>query len=77
MPTNGVAAAIEPALFVEAAFGLALVAIPLACFPELLDAPCWTLAAAKFLFGPAVAVIYRDRPADLPTPIPDPEPATV
>ena len=77
VPTNGVAAAIEPALFVEAAFGLALVAIPLACFPELLDAPCWTLAAAKFLFGPAVAVIYRDRPADLPTPIPDPEPATV
>jgi hypothetical protein len=65
IPTNGVSAtAVDPALFAEAAFGLLLLAVPILYFPELLYFPCWFLFAGKFLFGPALSLIYRDHPHD-------------
>jgi 1,2-diacylglycerol 3-beta-glucosyltransferase len=61
IPTNGVTAtAVDPALFVEAAFGLVLLMIPIIYLPELLYLPCWFLFAGKFLFGPALSLVYRD-----------------
>ena len=52
MPTNGVVAhAVDAGLFAEAAFGLALLIVPLVYLPELLYLPCWFLFAGKFLFG--------------------------
>ena len=61
IPTNGVAAeTVEPVLFGEAAFGLLLLIVPLAYFPELLFLPCWYLFAGKFLFGPGLSLLYQD-----------------
>jgi len=63
VPTNGVSAtAVDPALFAEAAFGLALLSVPVIYFPELLYLPSWFLFAGKFLFGPALSLVYRDKP---------------
>ncbi len=65
IPTNGVSAnAADPALFAEAAFGLLLLTVPILYLPELLYFPCWFLFAGKFLFGPALSLIYRDHPHD-------------
>ena len=65
MPTNGVVAhAVDAGLFAEAAFGLALLIVPLVYLPELLYLPCWFLFAGKFLFGPALSTLYRDVPHD-------------
>jgi cellulose synthase/poly-beta-1,6-N-acetylglucosamine synthase-like glycosyltransferase len=61
IPTNGVSStAVDPALFAEAAFGLVLLLVPVLYFPELLYLPCWFLFAGKFLFGPALSLLYRD-----------------
>jgi hypothetical protein len=63
IPTNGVAAtAVDPTLFLEAAFGLVLLFVPILYLPELLFLPCWFLFAGKFLFGPALSLVYRDDP---------------
>jgi hypothetical protein len=63
IPTNGVSAtAVDPTLLLEAAFGLVLLSIPLIYLPELLYLPCWFLFAGKFLFGPALSLLYRDDP---------------
>ena len=63
VPTNGVIAnSVDPALFAEASFGLALLLVPIFYLPELLYLPCWFLFAGKFLFGPALSVLYRDYP---------------
>jgi GT2 family glycosyltransferase len=65
IPTNGVSAtAADPALFAEAAFGLVLLSVPIIYLPELLYLPCWFLFAGKFLFGPALSLLYRDDPHD-------------
>jgi glycosyl transferase family 2 len=44
----------------EAAFGLLLLGVPFALFPQLLYLPCWYLFAGKFLFGLAFSGLYRD-----------------
>jgi GT2 family glycosyltransferase len=63
IPTNGVSAtAVDATLFAEAAFGVLLLAIPIIYLPELLYLPCWFLFAGKFLFGPALSLLYRDDP---------------
>jgi GT2 family glycosyltransferase len=68
-PTNAVTATtVSPALFVEAAFGLTLLLVPLALRPEELYLACWFLFAGKFLFGPALTLLYRDRPDEEPSP---------
>ena len=66
IPTNGVPAnAVDPVLFAESAFGLVLLAVPIVYLPELLYLPCWFLFAGKFLFGPALSLVYRDDPNDV------------
>jgi 1,2-diacylglycerol 3-beta-glucosyltransferase len=63
IPTNGVTAtAVDVTLFPEAAFGLLLLIVPIVYLPELLYLPCWFLFAGKFLFGPALSLLYRDDP---------------
>jgi 1,2-diacylglycerol 3-beta-glucosyltransferase len=63
VPTNGVSAtAADPVLFAEAGFGLVLLVVPIIYLPELLYLPCWFLFAGKFLFGPALSLMYRDDP---------------
>jgi hypothetical protein len=63
VPTNGVSAtAADPVLFAEAGFGLVLLIVPIIYLPELLYLPCWFLFAGKFLFGPALSLMYRDDP---------------
>jgi glycosyl transferase family 2 len=63
IPTNGVApTAVDPQLFAEAGFGLLLLSVPIIYLPELLYLPCWFLFAGKFLFGPALSLVYRDDP---------------
>jgi GT2 family glycosyltransferase len=65
IPTNGVSAtAVDPALLAEAGFGLLLLTVPIVYMPELLYLPCWFLFAGKFLFGPALSLLYRDEPHD-------------
>jgi hypothetical protein len=65
IPTNGVSpSAADPVLFAEAVFGLALLIVPLAKLPELLYLPCWFLFAGKFLFGPALSLLYQDEVRD-------------
>jgi GT2 family glycosyltransferase len=65
IPTNGVVAkAVDPALMAEAAFGLVLLTVPILYLPELMYFPCWFLFAGKFLFGPALSVLYRDHSYD-------------
>ena len=62
IPTNGVTAnAFDLALFAEAGFGLVLLLVPILYLPELLYLPCWFLFAGKFLFGPALSLLYRDH----------------
>jgi hypothetical protein len=63
IPTNGVSAtAVDPTLLLEAAFGMVLLSVPIVYLPELLFLPCWFLFAGKFLFGPALSLLYRDEP---------------
>jgi len=72
VPTNCVSAtAVDATLLLEAGFGLALMSVPLIYFPELLFLPCWFLFAGKFLFGPALSLLYRDEPHDVLTAAPD------
>lgn len=52
-------------LLLEAIFGLALFTAPLLSFPAVLYLPCAYVFAGKFLFGPAIAIAYRDREMDL------------
>ena len=63
VPTNGVAAtAVDATLMGEAAFGLSLLLVPIIYLPELLYFPCWFVFGGKFLFGPALSLVYRDDP---------------
>jgi GT2 family glycosyltransferase len=63
IPTNGVlATATDPTLFAEAFFGLMLLSVLTIYLPELLYLPCWLLFGGKFLFGPALSLLYRDEP---------------
>jgi GT2 family glycosyltransferase len=63
IPTNGVSAtAVDVTLFGEAVFGVLLLIVPIIYLPELLYLPCWFLFAGKFLFGPALSLVYRDDP---------------
>lgn len=72
IPTNGVSAtAADPILFLEAAFGLLLLSVPIIYMPELLFLPCWFLFAGKFLFGPALSLVYRDDPDAAVANVPD------
>jgi GT2 family glycosyltransferase len=48
-------------LLSEAMFGIALLGIPLLFFPPLLYLPTSFLFAGKFLFGPALSILYDDR----------------
>jgi GT2 family glycosyltransferase len=65
IPTNGVAAhAVDLSLYAEAAIGLLMLAVPVVFMPELLYLSCWYLFAGKFLFGPALSLVYRDRVYD-------------
>jgi hypothetical protein len=69
IPTNQVSAApFSPALFAEAGFGLLLLAVPLAQLPQLFYLPCWYLFAGKFLFTPALSLLYRDEEHDKTVP---------
>ncbi len=62
VPTNGIADnGLDPALLWEAGFGAALLLVPLLWFPMLLWSPLTVVIAAKFLFIPTMAVLYRDR----------------
>jgi GT2 family glycosyltransferase len=47
-------------LLLEAAFGLLLLCIPLLLFPPMLYLPCAYIFVGKFLFGPAISLLYRD-----------------
>jgi cellulose synthase/poly-beta-1,6-N-acetylglucosamine synthase-like glycosyltransferase len=48
------------ALWGEASFGLALLCVPLMTVPAALYMPCSYLFVGKFLFGPAMSVLYDD-----------------
>ena len=48
-------------LFLEAAFGIALLSVPLFVFPPVLYLPCAYIFVGKFLFGPAISLFYRDQ----------------
>jgi GT2 family glycosyltransferase len=49
------------AALAEALFGLALLSVPLLTSPAVLYLPCAYLFAGKFLFAPAMSVLYDDR----------------
>jgi len=75
IPTNLVSAnAVGPSIFAEAAFGVALLLVPILLFPELLYLLAWFVFAGKFLFGPALALVYRDHPHAPVTRVPDHDP---
>jgi hypothetical protein len=48
------------ALLAEALFGTLLLCVPALAFPALLYIPCSVFFAAKFLFGPAMSLLYDD-----------------
>jgi GT2 family glycosyltransferase len=65
VPTNGVSARIvDPMLFAEAGFGFLLLSVLVVYWPELFYLPCWFLFTGKYLFGPALSLMYRDHPHD-------------
>lgn len=49
----------------EACFGLALLSVPLLTMPAVLYMPCSYLFVGKFLFGPAMSVLYDDEKTHL------------
>jgi hypothetical protein len=51
-------------LFAEAAFGVMLLAGPLLTLPAVLYLPCSYLFAGKFLFGPALSLLYQDEESE-------------
>jgi hypothetical protein len=62
VPTNSVAAGRSGMRSAgEALFGMALLSTPFVCFPELLYAPSVYLFAGKFLYGPALSILYDDH----------------
>jgi hypothetical protein len=62
VPTNQpVSRPTRSGLDLEALFGVLLLAIPMLLHPALLLLPTTPLFAGKFLFGPALAVLYDDR----------------
>lgn len=64
-PTNAAGARRgQLSLLAEAAFGLLLLFGPLARLPTLLYLPCSYLFAGKFLFAPALALLYQDHVED-------------
>src|SRR4030095_4968914 len=48
-------------LIVEALYGILLLSIPAISFPALMYLPCSYLFGGKFLFGPAISVLYDDH----------------
>ena len=64
-PTNAKARERRTAtLFAEAAFGVMLLAGPLMTLPAVLYLPCSYLFAGKFLFGPALSLLYQDEKSE-------------
>ncbi len=62
VPTNAASSGEpDPGVMYEALFGLALLLAALALAPELLYQPCSYLFLGKFLFGPAISLLYRDQ----------------
>jgi 1,2-diacylglycerol 3-beta-glucosyltransferase len=49
----------------EACFGLALLSVPLLTVPAVLYMPCSYLFVGKFLFGPAMSLLYDDDKAGI------------
>ena len=48
-------------LMAEALYGILLLSIPAISFPALMYLPCSYLFGGKFLFGPAISVLYDDH----------------
>src|SRR2546422_4712566 len=48
-------------LLPEALYGALLLCVPALSFPALMYLPCSYLFAGKFLFGPAISVLYDDH----------------
>ena len=64
-PTNAGGRERRPALLLaEAAFGVMLLAGPLLTLPAVLYLPCSYLFAGKFLFGPALSLLYQDETSE-------------
>jgi cellulose synthase/poly-beta-1,6-N-acetylglucosamine synthase-like glycosyltransferase len=63
IPSNAPVANGNPQRFLvaEACFGLALLCVPLFSVPAVLYMPCTYLFVGKFLFGPAMSVLYDDN----------------
>jgi len=62
IPTNATfSESTSPDLLFEAFFGAALLCVPLVSFPALLYFPCSYLFLGKFLFGPALSILYKDE----------------
>lgn len=69
VPTNAVSQSSgNRGLFAEAIFGLSLLCAPLVAFPAMLYQPCAYLFLGKFLFGPAIALLYRDQDVPMAAP---------
>lgn len=56
-------------LALEAIFGLVLLLVPLVAFPPMLYLPCAYVFVGKFLFGPAISLLYRDEGPAEPLPV--------
>jgi GT2 family glycosyltransferase len=62
IPTNSVSSENrDMGLVAEACYGTLLLSIPALSFPQLLFLPCSFLFAGKFLFGPAMSIVYDDH----------------
>jgi cellulose synthase/poly-beta-1,6-N-acetylglucosamine synthase-like glycosyltransferase len=60
VPTNSVRGGCDRSMLVEAAFGVAILVVPLWQFPELLLSPLTFLIAGKFLLLPTIGELYQD-----------------
>jgi cellulose synthase/poly-beta-1,6-N-acetylglucosamine synthase-like glycosyltransferase len=70
IPTNAASGnRSDPGLIREALFGLLFLLMPLFFAPELLYQPCAYLFLGKFLFGPGIALLYRDRENGVNAPV--------
>jgi hypothetical protein len=66
VPTNAVSSGeSNTGVLYEALFGLGLLLTSLVLAPELLYQPCSYLFLGKFLFGPAISLLYRDHESDM------------
>jgi cellulose synthase/poly-beta-1,6-N-acetylglucosamine synthase-like glycosyltransferase len=66
VPTNSVRGGADRSMLAEAAFGVAILVVPLWLYPELLLSPLAFLVAAKFLLIPSVGELYQDGVRRMP-----------